>query len=300
MPVRGGPGWAGGCLLRCRGAVGRAGAGAAVTSSMAVLPEGLTPTALLLVVLAGSIAGFVDAVVGGGGLVQLPALLLVPGLSPVQALATNKLGSVLGTTTSAVTYQRRVRPDLWTAVPMAVLALVTSFLGASIAALLPADVVKPVIVVALVAIGAFTLLRPSIGEVTVLRHTGRRHHGVAAVVGAVIGFYDGVLGPGTGSFLVFAMVSLLGYDFLAASAKAKIVNCATNLGALLFFVPHGLVFWGLGLLLGAANTVGAYLGARLATTRGSRFVRIAFLVVVTALLLRLGWDVWVEDVRPHA
>ena len=183
---------------------------------------------------------------------------------------------------------------------MAAVALATSFLGASVAALLPADVVKPVIVVALVAIGAFTLLRPAIGQVTSLRHTGRRHHGVAAAVGAVIGFYDGVLGPGTGSFLVFAMVSLLGYDFLTASAKAKIVNCATNLGALLFFVPHGLVLWGLGLLLGAVNMLGAYLGARIATTRGSRFVRIAFLVVVSALLLRLGWDVWVEDVRPLA
>ena len=95
------------------------------------------------------------------------------------------------------------------------------------------------------------------------------------------------------------MVSLLGYDFLNASAKAKIVNCATNLGALLFFVPHGSVFWGLGLLLGAANTVGGYLGARTATTRGSRFIRIAFLVVVTALILRLGVDVWTENIRPR-
>jgi len=263
-----------------------------------LLPEGLTPATLLLVLLAALTAGFVDAVVGGGGLVQLPALLLVPGLSPVQALATNKLGSILGTTTSAVTYYRRAHPDLRTALPMAGVALASSFLGASIAALLPADVFKPVIVVALAGIGAFTLLRPSLGEVTALRHAGRRHHGVAAAVGAVIGFYDGVLGPGTGSFLVFAMVSLLGYDFLAASAKAKIVNCATNLGALLFFVPHGSVFWGLGLLLGAANTVGAYLGARTATTRGSRFIRIAFLVVVTVLIGRLGWDVWTENLRP--
>jgi hypothetical protein len=263
-----------------------------------LLPEGLTPTTLALVLLAALTAGFVDAVVGGGGLVQLPALLLVPGLSPVQALATNKLGSILGTTTSAVTYYRRAHPDLRTALPMAAVALLSSFLGASIAALLPADVFKPVIVVALVGIGAFTLLRPSLGDVTALRHAGRRHHGVAAAVGAVIGFYDGVLGPGTGSFLVFAMVSLLGYDFLAASAKAKIVNCATNLGALLFFVPHGSVFWGLGLLLGGANTVGAYLGARTATTRGSRFIRVAFLVVVTALIGRLGWDVWTENVRP--
>ena len=263
-----------------------------------VLPEGMSTATLLLVLLAALTAGFVDAVVGGGGLVQLPALLLVPGLSPVQALATNKLASILGTTTSAVTFYRRARPDLRTALPMAAVALVSSFAGASIAALLPADVFKPVIVLALVAIGAFTLLRPSLGEVTALRHTGRRHHGVAAGVGAVIGFYDGVLGPGTGSFLVFAMVSLLGYDFLAASAKAKIVNCATNLGALLFFVPYGSVFWGLGLLMGVANMLGGYVGARTATARGSRFIRIAFLVVVTALIGRLGWDVWTENLRP--
>ncbi|RZU31839.1 TSUP family transporter [Blastococcus saxobsidens] len=262
------------------------------------LPEGLTTSTLVLVLLAALTAGFVDAVVGGGGLIQLPALLLVPGMSPVQALATNKLGSVFGTSTSAITYYRRVRPDLRTALPMAGIALVSSFLGASVAALLPASVFRPVIVVALVGIGAFTLFRPALGEVTALRHVGRRHHGIAAGLGAGIGFYDGILGPGTGSFLVFAMVSLLGYDFLAASAKAKIVNCATNIGALLFFVPHGSVFWGLGLLLGAANMLGGYLGARTATSRGTRFIRIAFLVVVTALIVRLGADVWSENVAP--
>jgi uncharacterized membrane protein YfcA len=263
-----------------------------------LLPDGLTGTTLALVLLAALGAGWIDAVVGGGGLLQLPALLLVPGLSPVQALGTNKLASICGTTTSAVTYYRRASPDLRTALPMAALALGSSAAGASVAALLPAGVFKPVIVVALVAIALFTALRPSLGEVTALRHSGRRHHGVAAAVGAVIGFYDGVLGPGTGSFLVFAMVGLLGYDFLAASAKAKIVNVATNLGALLFFVPHGSVFWGLGLVLGAANMLGGYLGSRTAAARGSRFIRVAFLVVVTALIARVGWDVWIENVRP--
>jgi uncharacterized membrane protein YfcA len=262
------------------------------------VPDGLVPTTLLLLVLAAFAAGWIDAVVGGGGLLQLPALLLVPGIAPVQALATNKLSSVFGTTTSAVTYARRVRPDLRTALPMAALALVSSAAGASVAALLPAAVFKPVIVVALVGIGAFTLLRPALGEVTALRHTGRRHHGTAVAIGAVVGFYDGVLGPGTGSFLVFALVSLLGYDFLNASAKAKIVNVATNLGALAVFVPHGSVFWGLGLLMGAANVLGGYLGSRTATARGSRFIRIAFLVVVSALIVRVGWDVWTENLRP--
>ncbi|NEK56490.1 TSUP family transporter [Geodermatophilus sabuli] len=263
-----------------------------------LLPDGLTPTVLVLVLVAALAAGWIDAVVGGGGLLQLPALLLVPGLSPVQALATNKLASVFGTATSAVTYHRRARPDLRTALPMAAVALVSSFAGASLASLLPAAVFKPVIVVALVLIAGVTLLRPALGEVTALRHRGGRHHGVAVAVGSVIGFYDGVLGPGTGSFLVFAMVSLLGYDFLSASAKAKIVNVATNLGALLFFVPHGSVFWGLGLLMGAANMLGGYLGSRAATARGSGFIRVAFLVVVTALIARLGWDVWSENLRP--
>ena len=261
-----------------------------------LLPDGLTTTTVLLVLLAGLAAGFVDAVVGGGGLLQLPALLLVPGISPVEALATNKLGGVFGTTTSAVTFYRRVHPDLRTALPMAGLAFASSFAGASVAALLPASVFKPVIVLALVVIAVWILLKPSLGAETALRHAGRRHHGVAGAVGLVIGFYDGILGPGTGSFLVFAMISFLGYDFLSASAKAKIVNCATNLGALLFFVPHGSVLWGLGLLLAVANALGGYLGARTATARGSRFIRTAFLVVVTALVLRLGWDVWTENV----
>ena len=271
---------------------------AAAALSSDLMPEGLTATTLVLVLVAALAAGWIDAVVGGGGLLQLPALLLVPGLPPVQALGTNKLASICGTTTSAVTYYRRAHPDLRTALPMAAVALVASFAGASIAALLPASVFKPVIVVALVGIAVFTLLRPSLGEVTALRHSGRKHHGVAVTLGAVIGFYDGVLGPGTGSFLVFAMVSQLGYDFLSASAKAKIVNCATNLGALLLFVPHGAVFWGLGLLIGAANMLGGYAGARMATVRGSRFIRVAFLVVVTALIARLGWDVWTENLRP--
>ncbi len=262
-----------------------------------LFPEDLSTSVLALVLVAALAAGWVDAVVGGGGLIQLPALLLVPGLSPVQALATNKLASVFGTTTSAVTYHRRVHPDLRTALPMAAVALVGSFGGASVAALLPASVFKPVIVVALVAIALFTAFRPALGETTALRYTGRRHTGTALAVGAVIGFYDGVLGPGTGSFLVFALVSLLGYDFLQASAKAKIVNVATNLGALAFFVPYGAVVWGLGLSLAVANTVGGYLGSRTATSRGTGFIRVVFLVVVSALIVRLSWDVWTENVR---
>nr|WP_246316367.1 TSUP family transporter [Kineococcus aurantiacus] len=266
--------------------------------AVALFPEHLTGTTLVLLVLAAFAAGWVDAVVGGGGLLQLPALLLVPGLSPLQALATNKLGSIFGTTTSAVTYYRRARPDLRTALPMAALALAGSFGGASIAASLPVAVFKPVIVVALVTVAAITLTRPTLGSVTALRFSGHAHYRAALAVGLVIGVYDGVLGPGTGTFLVIAMVSVVGYDFLQASAKAKIVNLATNLGALLFFAPHGAVLWGLGLLLGLANTSGSYLGSRMAISSGTGFIRTVFLVVVAALVVKVGHDVWVENLSP--
>ncbi len=248
----------------------------------------LTLGTVLLLVLAGFAAGWVDAVVGGGGLVQLPALLLVPGISPVQALATNKLAGILGTSVSAATYYRRVQPGLATAGPMAVAALTGAAGGAALASLLPEDVFVPVILVALVAVAVYTVARPQVGRATALRWQGRTHLLVALGLGAGIGFYDGLLGPGTGSFLVIALVGVLGYAFLEASAQAKIVNAATNLGALAVFAAQGAPLWRLGLLVGAANVLGSYLGARTAVARGSGFVRVVFLVVVAVLVVRLG------------
>lgn len=250
-----------------------------------------------MLVLLAFAAGWVDAVVGGGGLLQLPALLLIPGITPVQALATNKFASIFGTATSSITYYRRTHPDLRTALPMAGFALVGSFGGASVATLLPVAVFKPIIVVALLVVGIFTAARPQLGAETRLRFTDRRHHGSAALIGAGIGFYDGMLGPGTGTFLVISLVSILGYSFLGASAKAKIVNFATNLGALLLFVPHGAVLWLLGSLMAAANMAGGYLGSRTAIARGTGFVRVAFLLVSGVLIIRLGFDVWNDNLR---
>jgi uncharacterized protein len=251
-------------------------------------PEGSVLAGLLLAAL---VAGWVDAVVGGGGLIQLPVLLLALGpVAPVHALATNKLASVCGTLTSSVTYYRRVRPDLRTALPMAALALVGAVLGAGIALVLPAAAIRPIILVALVSVLGHTLLRPDLGASTALRHRGRRHHLTAGGLGLVVGVYDGALGPGTGSFLVFGLVTLVGYAFIEASATARIANLATNVGALIVFVPQGVVRWRLGLLMGAANLVGGYLGARTAVARGSRFVRVVFLVVASLLVLRLGHD----------
>lgn len=246
---------------------------------------------VVLLVLAACLAGWVDAVVGGGGLIQLPALLLVPGLAPVQALATNKLSSIMGTSVSAFVYYRRVGPDLRTAAPMALAALGGGALGATLASSLPPSVIEPIVLVALVAVAAWTIARPTLGRETKLRWGGRRHVVAAAILGAVVGGYDGLVGPGTGTFLVIGLVALLGYGFLEASAHAKIINALTNLGALVVFAVAGAPVWRLGLLMGAGSIAGAYLGARMAVARGSGFVRAVFLVVVSGLILRLGWDV---------
>lgn len=251
----------------------------------------VTIAVLLLLVLAGLAAGWVDAVVGGGGLIQLPALLvLFPDISAVQALATNKVGSIMGTSTSAVTYYRRIHPDMRTAAPMAVAALAASIGGAALASYLPEEALRPIIVVVLVGVLVYTLAKPQLGSTTALRWEGNRHYGAATGLGLVIGLYDGLLGPGTGSFLVMGLVGVIGYAFLPASAIAKIVNFATNFGALMFFVPNGSVMWGIGLVVGTANLVGAYIGARMAVAKGNRFVRVAFLAVVTALIVKMAWD----------
>lgn len=246
---------------------------------------------LLLLMAAGFAAGWVDAVVGGGGLLQLPALLMVPGITPVQALATNKLGSIFGTTTSAITYARRVNPSMGTALPMAAAALLASYGGAVVAASLPERIILPLILLALIGVGVFTAVKPQVGQLEKLRYVGMGHLARAVAIGLIIGFYDGVLGPGTGTFLVIALVTILGYNFLNSSAQAKVVNVATNLGALLYFAPAGHVLLGLGLLLGAANMAGGYLGARMAIAKGSKFIRVVFLVVVFSLVLKLGYDV---------
>ncbi len=245
----------------------------------------------LLLALAGLFAGFVDAVVGGGGLIQLPALLIgMPGAAPAQVLATNKFASVWGTATAARTYYTRVRPDLRTALPMAAVAYVGAIVGALIGLHIPKAAFNPIILVMLIAVGAYTLLTPSLGEATVLRWSGHRHTAVAMVIGFVIGVYDGALGPGTGSFFVLTLVGLLGYSFLEASAKAKIANLATNLGAITVFAPGGHIVWRVALVMAVANVAGGYVGARTAVSRGNRFVRVVFIVVVGAFIVRIGGD----------
>ncbi|MCP3425067.1 TSUP family transporter [Rothia sp. AR01] len=261
---------------------------------MTAVLESLDPGILTLIVVAGFAAGWVDAVVGGGGLIQLPVVLLIPGMSPVQALATNKMGSVFGTATSAVTFYRRTTAPLRPALPMAAVAFCGSFGGASVASLLPAEVFKPVILAALIGVASFTVARPQAGQLERPQRARREQALIGTALGVGIGFYDGILGPGTGSFLIIGMITLLGFSFLRASAQAKVVNLATNLGALLFFSLNGSLVPLLGLVLGAANMLGGYVGARSAVARGNRFIRVVFLAVVLVLIAKMAWDVYRE------
>lgn len=252
----------------------------------------MDPAAIALLCLAAFAAGTLDAVVGGGGLIQLPALLLVlPGTPVVTLLGTNKLAAVAGTGSAAVTYARRVRLDRARAARMAAAAFTGSLLGALAATRAGSDLLRPAVLVALAAVWLYTLRRPGLGEVEALRFTAGHRTAVAVTGGFAIGAYDGFVGPGTGSFLIFLLVGGVGLSFLHASATAKAVNTATNVAALILFGLAGHVLWLLGALMAASNLAGAQLGARLAIRRGSAWVRRVFLLVVAALILRLAYDV---------
>lgn len=252
-----------------------------------------TATVLALLGLAALAAGFVDAVVGGGGLIQLPALLLgMPSAAPVQILATNKVAAISGTTVSAATYYRRIRPDPRTFVPLMVLAFIGSACGAAVASQVPRDAFEPIVLVALVVVGGYVLFKPELGEQTALRFQGHRHLIAAMLTGLAIGFYDGALGPGTGSFFVITLVGLMGYSFLDASAKAKLANWATNLAAIVVFAPQDAIVWKVAVVMAVCNIVGGYVGARTAVSRGARFVRVFFILVVSAFIVTLAGDVF--------
>lgn len=268
--------------------------GRVLTAAVPLLDQLLQLSALTLVLLIGAafVAGWVDAVVGGGGLIQLPALLtsLPADASTGEVLGTNKLASAAGTAVSSWTYVRRIMPVAATVAPLVLCALAGSAAGAGLASFLPRPWLSPIVLVALLAVGAYTLLRPAMGLVHAPRHQGRAHVLRAGGIGGAVGLYDGILGPGTGSFFIIAMVAVLGYGFLEASVHAKLANLTTNIGALLVFGMQGEVWWVLGAVMAVANLLGGYLGARLALKLGSRFVRWVFLVVTGALALRLAAD----------
>lgn len=236
-------------------------------------------------------AGLVDAVVGGGGLIQIPAMFsLLPREAPATILGTNKLAAIFGTGSAAASYARRVRVAWSTAAPAAIAAFALSFVGAYTVTRVPADFVRALLPFVLVAVAVYTFMKKDLGAVHAPLHSGMTERIWAIGIGAAIGFYDGFFGPGTGSFLLFLFVRFFGFDFLSASAAAKIVNVACNLSALMWFGYSGHLLWQLGLMMAACQIVGSLVGTRLALKHGSGFVRKLFLLVVTALIVKTGYD----------
>ena len=240
-------------------------------------------------------AGFVDSIVGGGGLIQLPALFAAfPTTAPATLFGTNKLASIVGTTSAAVQYSRRVEIPWRVAAPGALAALVGSWYGAKAVAYLDPAILRPLILALLVLVAVYTFLRKDLGAVSREPEHGARSVAIGLGVGGVIGFYDGFFGPGTGSFLIFLFIRLLGMDFLRASVSAKIVNVATNLAAISFFVGNVELMWKLAALMAVCNLSGSILGSRVALRHGTGFVRKMFLAVVAVLILRLAYDTFLR------
>lgn len=233
----------------------------------------------------------IDAIVGGGGLIQLPVLFTsLPDELPATIFGTNKFSSVFGTGNAAWRYARRVEMPWRTTLPAAFAAFAFSYLGAMAVAWLPREILRPLIFVLLVGAAAYTFWRKDFGSLHRPQHAGRRELAFALLVGGAIGFYDGFFGPGTGSFLIFLFIRFFGFDFLHASAASKVVNVATNLAALGFFVPNGYLLPVLAVAMAVCNVMGSVAGTHLALRHGSGFVRQMFLVVVSALILKLAWD----------
>jgi uncharacterized membrane protein YfcA len=240
-------------------------------------------------------AGLVDAVVGGGGLIQIPVLFSVfPKEAPATLIGTNKLASICGTSAAAVNYARRVRVAWSTAAPAAMAAFALSFAGAWTVTRVPGDFVRSLLPLILLAVAVYTFKKKDLGLVHAPVHSGMTETLFAIGIGASIGFYDGFFGPGTGSFLILLFVRFFGFDFLSASAAAKVVNVACNFSALLWFGYSGHLIWQLGMLMAACQICGSLVGTRLALKHGSAFVRKLFLVVVSLLILKTGYDAFLR------
>ena len=246
---------------------------------------------LLLLSCASLLAGFIDSIVGGGGLILVPALFAVfPNTHPATLLGINKGASIWGTGVATLQYARRVEMRWAALLPAALVGFVSAFVGAWLVTLVSPDFLRKVLPFILLAVLAYTLARKELGRTHAPRFSGRAECWAACTLGAVLGLYDGFFGPGTGSFFVFLFVRWLGYDFLSASASAKLLNTATNLAALLLFAYKGHVWWHFALTMALANVVGSLLGTRLALKHGTGFVRIIFIVVISALILKTGFD----------
>jgi len=240
-------------------------------------------------------AGFVDSVIGGGGLIQVPALLIMlPGAPVATIFGTNKIASLAGTSVALTQIARKVQVPWRTVLPAAVLAAVFAFLGARAVTLIDPKLLKPFILLLLVGVAVYTFLRKDFGDLHAPRWAASTQRWVAMGIGAALGFYEGFFGPGTGSFLIFAFIGLLGFNFLTASASAKVINITTNLAATAWFAWSGNILYKLALPMAACNVAGAWVGAHLALNKGSAFLRVFFLLVIGALICRYAYDIFLK------
>lgn len=249
----------------------------------------------IFLAIASGFAGFVDAMAGGGGLIQLPSLIIgLPNKELPLILGTNKVPSIFGTSAAARNYFKKIKPDIPLTLTMMLPAFIGSIVGAAMAAFVPVGFFRPFIVLLLILVAIYTWKKPELGMAENLKFTHGKRLVIVALIGFLIGFYDGFFGPGTGTLLVFFLVSVIGYAFLKASGTAKLVNIATNAGAILSFQLTGNIWWQLGLLLAVANVTGAIIGSRMAIKGGSALVRKVFLAVIFLLIARVAWDTFIS------
>lgn len=251
-----------------------------------------TVTIILLCIAAFS-AGFVDAIVGGGGLIQTPAaLVLLPDLPVSTVIGSIKIPSFSGTFFAARQYLKRVAMNWRLTTLMCVTAFMAAFAGSELLTVVSNRFMKPVIFIVLILVAIYTYSKKNFGQQVHKKHAARKIIWLSLLISLVIGFYDGFIGPGAGSFLVLTFIAILGFDFMQASANAKVVNLSTNLGSIVLFLLKGSILWSVAIPMAISNAIGGIFGARLALQKGNRFIRIFFLLVVTATLLRFGYDVF--------
>jgi uncharacterized membrane protein YfcA len=240
---------------------------------------------------AAFLAGLVDSIVGGGGLIQVPALFSTfPNIPAASLFGTNKLSGLWGTSTSAINYSRRISLKWEVIVPAAGVAFVMAFAGAYTVTRISSDLIRKALPFVLLFVAIYTFTKKELGSIHAPRQSGVQEKLIAMLIGICVGFYDGFFGPGTGSFLVFLFVRFLGFDFLRASASAKIVNVACNFAALIWFGCSGHVMWKVGLVLAALNVSGAVIGSHFAIRGGSQLIRKIFLFVLGILLADTSWN----------
>ena len=255
----------------------------------------LSTITVALLFLAMFSAGFVDAIAGGGGLIQTPAMLLAfPNNNPVSVVGTSKTAAFFGTSTAAIKYRKSIKTDTRLLIAMVVPAFIGACFGALMASHISAQSFKSAIFFMMIAIFIYTLIKPDLGKVQVEKHSGRKLMLIGGAAAFVIGFYDGLIGPGTGTLLMIFLVAVMGFAFVGASAIAKVVNAMTNLASIIVVGLRVGILWKIGLFLAIANLAGGYVGSHVAIKKGSGFVRIFYLIVTGLLIVRLGYSLYIE------